>query len=165
MFIGIYKKRTTLLTMFDFWLFLSWLSIYSGTRLIGTCTGHTIVSILSRCLYSAGLQKNATDTCLINIKTNADNFIRKHCLISHTVMYRSNRSFNMPPPPRQPPGHLTFLKIIVQIPPYPGQNAVQMPHTRIHSGDQMPPPRGHFTGMKMTERRWKRLQLSNKIFL
>ena len=61
-----------------------------------------------------------------------------------TLMYRSNRSFNIPP--GQPPGHLTFLKIIVQIPPYPGQNAVQMPHTRVHSGDQMPPPRGHFTG-------------------
>ena len=60
------------------------------------------------------------------------------------------------PPPRQTPGHLTFLKIIVQIPPYPGENAVQMPHTRVHSGDQMPPPRGHFTGTKMTERRWKR---------
>ena len=110
MFIGIYKKRTTLLTMFDFWLFLSWLSIYSGTRLIGTCTGHTIVSILFRCLYSAGLQKNATDTCLINIKTNADNFIRKHCLISHTVMYRSNRSFNMPPPPPATPRAFDFFE-------------------------------------------------------
>ena len=65
----------------------------------------------------------------------------------------------------EPPGHLTFLKIIVQIPPYPGQNDVQMPHTRIHSGDQMPPPRGHFTGTKMTEGRRKRLQLSNKIFI
>ena len=43
-----------------------------------------------------------------------------------------------------PPGHLTFLKITVQIPPYPGQNAVEMPHTRVHSGDQMPPPRGQF---------------------
>ena len=32
-----------------------------------------------------------------------------------------------PPPPGQPPGHLTFLKIIVKIPPYPGQNAVQWP--------------------------------------
>ena len=51
-----------------------------------------------------------------------------------------------PPPPGQPPGHFTFLKIIVQIPPYPGQNAAQVPHTRAHSGDQMPPPRGHFTG-------------------
>ena len=49
-------------------------------------------------------------------------------------------------PPGQPPGHLTFLKIIVQIPPYRGQNAVQMPHTRVHSGDQMSSPRGHFTG-------------------
>ena len=68
-------------------------------------------------------------------------------------------------PPGQPPRHLTFLKIIVQIPPYPGQNAVQMPHTGVHSGDQMPPPWGHFTGTKMTEGRRKRLQLSNKIFI
>ena len=65
----------------------------------------------------------------------------------------------------QSPGHLTFLKIIVQIPPYLGQNTVQMPHTRVHSGDQMPPPRGHFKGTKMTERRWKCFQLSNKIFI
>ena len=64
-----------------------------------------------------------------------------------------------------PPGCLTVLKIIVQIPLYPGQNAVQMPHTRVHSGDQMPPPRGHFTGTKMTEGRQKRLQLLNKIFI
>ena len=69
-------------------------------------------------------------------------------------------------PPGQPPGHLTFSKIIVQIPPYPGQNTVQMPHTRVHSGDQMPPPRGHFTGTKMTEGRRKclRIQLSSKVF-
>ena len=66
-------------------------------------------------------------------------------------------------PPGQPPGHLTFLKITIQIPPYPGQNAVQMPHTGVHSGDQMPPLRGHFTGTKMTEGRRKRLELSNKI--
>ena len=57
-------------------------------------------------------------------------------------MFRSNRSFNFPPPPRQPSRHLTFLKIIVQIPPYPSQNAAQMPHTGVHSGDQMPLPRG-----------------------
>ena len=83
---------------------------------------------------------------------------------NRSLMYRSNRSFNMPPP-GQPPGHLTFLKIIVQISPYPDQNALQMPHTRVHSGDQMAPPRGHFTGTKMTEGRRKRLQLSNKIFI
>ena len=69
------------------------------------------------------------------------------------------------PPPGQPPGHLTFLKIIVQIPLYPGQNAVQMPHTRVHSGDQIPPPQGYLTGTKTTEGRRKRLQLSNKIFI
>ena len=68
----------------------------------------------------------------------------------------------MPPPP---PWAFDFFKIIVQIPPYPGQNAVQMPHSRVHSGDQMPPPRGHFTGTKMTERRQKHLQLSNKILI
>ena len=68
-------------------------------------------------------------------------------------------------PPGQPPGHLTFLKIIVQIPPSPGQNAVQMPHTMVHSGDQMPPPRGRFTGTKLTEGRRKRLRLSNKTFI
>ena len=79
------------------------------------------------------------------------------------IMYRSNRSFNIPP--GQPPGLLTFLKIVFQIPPSPSQNAVQMPHTRVHSGDQMPPPRGHFTGTWMTEGRQKRLQLSNKIFM
>ena len=78
-------------------------------------------------------------------------------------MYRSNLTFNIPPP-GQPPGHLTFLKIIVEIPPYRGQNAVQMPHTMVHLGDQMPPPRGRFTGTKLSEGRRKRLQLSDKIF-
>jgi len=48
--------------------------------------------------------------------------------------------------PRATPRAFDFLKIIVQIPLFPGQNAVQMPHTRVHSGDQMHPPRGHFTG-------------------
>ena len=67
-------------------------------------------------------------------------------------------------PPRATPRAFDFFKIIVQIPAYPGQNAVQMPYTMVHSGDQMPPPRGHFTGTKMTEGRRKRLQLSNKIF-
>ena len=45
-------------------------------------------------------------------------------------LYVSVKSKLQHAPPGQPPGHLTFLKIIVQIPPYPGQNAVQMPHTR-----------------------------------
>ena len=42
--------------------------------------------------------------------------------------------------PRATPGHWTFSKIILQIPPYLGQNAVQ----RVHSGDQMPPTPGTF---------------------
>ena len=41
------------------------------------------------------------------------------------VMYQSNRSFNIPA--RQPPGHLKFWKIFVQIPPSLGRKAVQMP--------------------------------------
>ena len=38
---------------------------------------------------------------------------------------------------QHPPRAFDFLKVIVQILPYPGQNAVPMPHTRVHSGDQM----------------------------
>ena len=33
----------------------------------------------------------------------------------NSIMYQSNRSFNVPP--RQRPGHLNFWKIFVQIPP------------------------------------------------
>ena len=54
----------------------------------------------------------------------------------YVIMFRSNRRFSIPP------GIWLFLKIIFQIPPYPSQNAIQMPHTRVHSGDRMPPPRG-----------------------
>ena len=42
-------------------------------------------------------------------------------------MYQSNRSFNIPP--GQPPGHLNFWKIFVQIPPSPGWKAV--PHIKL----------------------------------
>ena len=53
-------------------------------------------------------------------------------------IYRSNRSFNIPPPPRV----FDFLDNYCSNRPYLNQNAVQMPHTRVHSGDQMPPSRG-----------------------
>ena len=76
------------------------------------------------------------------------------------LMYRSNRSFNI-----HHPGIWLFWKLLFKFPPTRAQNAVQMPHTRVHSGDQMPPSWGHFTGTKMTEGRRKRLQLSNKIFI
>ena len=55
-------------------------------------------------------------------------------------MYQSNRSLNIPPP-GQPPGHLNFWKIFVQIPHSRGRKAVQMPHYRSVPGDQIPPPR------------------------
>ena len=61
------------------------------------------------------------------------------------VMYQSNRSFNIHPPPGQPPGHLNFWKSFVQIPPSRGRKAVQMPHHRSIPGDQMPPPPGNFS--------------------
>ena len=67
-------------------------------------------------------------------------------------------------PPRATPRAFHFFENYCSNSPLPGQNAVQMPHTRVHLGDQMPPPQGHFTGTKMTEGRQKRLQLSNKIF-
>ena len=93
--------------------------------------------------------------------------------LGHNLCENDNETFHdyvsvkskLQHPPGQPPGHLTFLKIIVQIPPYPGHNAVQMALTRVHSGDQMRPPWGHFTGTKMTEGRQKRHQLSKKIFI
>ena len=74
-------------------------------------------------------------------------------------------------PPGQSPGHLTFWKFKIHFgPPNPGQNAVQMPHTSVHSSDQMPLPRGHFTGSWQAHKwqkddRTKSLQLSNKIFI
>ena len=77
------------------------------------------------------------------------------------LMYRSNRSFNMPPP-----GIWLLGKLLFKFPPTRAKMPFKcMPHTRVHSGDQMPPPRGHFTGRKMTEGRRKRLQLSNRIFI
>ena len=48
-------------------------------------------------------------------------------------------------PPGQPPGHLNFWKIFVQIPPSRGRKTVQMPHHRSIPGDQMPPPPGNFS--------------------
>ena len=45
-----------------------------------------------------------------------------------SIMYQWNRSLSIPP--GQPPGHLNFWKIFVQIPPLRGRRAVQMPHYR-----------------------------------
>ena len=72
---------------------------------------------------------------------------------SFNVSVKSKLQIPPPPTPEQPPGHLTFLKINVEIPPSKSQNDVQMPHTRVYSGDKMPPPRGHFAGTWMTEGR------------
>ena len=66
--------------------------------------------------------------------------------VAHSFNVSVKSKLQHPPPPGVTPGHLTFLKINVQIPISTSQNAVQMPHTRVYSGDQMPPLRGHFTG-------------------
>ena len=63
------------------------------------------------------------------------------------------------PPPQANPRAFDSFENYCSNSPLPGEKAVQMPHTRVHS------PLGHFTGTKMTERRWKCLQLSNKIFI
>ena len=120
--------------------------------------------------FSCSPSSKTRDTQMATRVTDGPRFMRlaasplpRACIALTNVLVKSRLQHAAPP--GQPPGHLTFLKIIVQIPPYPVQNAVQMPHTRVHSGDQMPPHRGHFTGTKMTEGRRKRLQLSNKIFM
>ena len=51
---------------------------------------------------------------------------KEKCNPCHFVWVKSKLQ-HPPPPSGQPPTHLTFLRIIVQIPPYPSQNAVQMP--------------------------------------
>ena len=48
-------------------------------------------------------------------------------------------------PPGQPPGHLNFWKICVQIPPSRGRKAVQMLHHKSIPDDQMPPPPENFS--------------------
>ena len=119
-----------------------------------------LVKPASRCLHFSKMnskQENHSKlsfTARIIIKYSLERFLSicgekmskgflKFCT---KLMYRSNRSFNIPPSGQPPLGHLTFLKIIVQILPYRGQNAVQMPHSRVRSGDQIYPPWGHFTG-------------------
>ena len=78
--------------------------------------------------HPSGLIHPAVNCCCPNLTAHTEfqdssgliswNSVPEHYTIgtSALFMYRSNRSFNMPPP-GQPPGHLTFLKIIVQIPP------------------------------------------------
>ena len=49
-------------------------------------------------------------------------------LIFYLLMYQQIEASTSPP--GQPPGHLNFWKIFVQIPPSSGRKAVQMPHPR-----------------------------------
>ena len=55
-------------------------------------------------------------------------------------MYKSNRSFNIPPLATSRAA-FEFVETFCSNPPSPGQKAVQMPHHRSISGDQMAPPR------------------------
>ena len=60
-----------------------------------------------------------------------------------TVMYQSNRSFNVPPPGN--PRAFEFLANFCSNSPSRGRKVVQMPHHRSIPGDQMPPPPGNFS--------------------
>ena len=51
-----------------------------------------------------------------------------------------------------PPRVFQFLKIFCSNPLSRGQKAVQMPHNRSISGDQMPPPPGKLRGCCLTFR-------------
>ena len=59
------------------------------------------------------------------------------------IMYRSIPKPPMPPPPRQTPGHLTFLKNFVQIPCYVASLDSQMPHPLELQRGSNPPPSRH----------------------
>ena len=59
---------------------------YSGTWLIRTPRGHALVSILSGVRIKRALKEKIRDTCFSDIKTNADSFMRKHYLTSHTPL-------------------------------------------------------------------------------
>ena len=48
------------------------------------------------------------------------------------IMYHLNRSFNIPP--GQPPGHLNFWKIFVQIPSPRAEKLFKCPHLHVLSG-------------------------------
>ena len=73
---------------------------------------------------------------------------------------------SLPGTPPPPPRIWCFWKLLFKFPSTRAQMPFKCPrHTRVHSDDQMPPFRGHFTGMWMTEGRQKRLQFSNKIFI
>ena len=79
---------------------------------------------------------------LLNNNNNNKNTIY---LLSMYPLCTSQTEASTSPPPGQPPGHLIFWKIFVQIPPSRGRKAVQMPHHRSIPGDQMPPPLANFS--------------------
>ena len=57
------------------------------------------------------------------------------------IMCRLNQSFNLHP--WATPRAFEFFENYCSNSSLPEPNAVQMPHTRVRSGDQMPPPQGH----------------------
>ena len=80
--------------------------------------------------------------------------LKLHCNISnnakHYVPVKSKLQNPPPPAPaRATPGAFEFFenfwKIFGQIPSSRGRKAVQMPHHRPITGDQMPPPPGNFS--------------------
>ena len=95
-----------------------------------------------------------------NVSQYSENLLRKHLPY---VSVKSKLKHAPPPPP--PPGIWLFWKLLFKFPPTRAKMPFKCPTLGSIQVIKMPPPRGHFTGTKMTEGRRKRLQLLNKIFI
>ena len=110
-------------------LFLLWSILFFCCEVFGFAVSREVFGFAVTVVgHPSGLIHPAVNCCCPNLTAHTEfqdssgliswNSVPEHYTIGTSAwfMYRSNRSFNMPPP-GQPPGHLTFLKIIVQIPP------------------------------------------------
>ena len=78
------------------------------------------------CCYSAIFRGNFIKIFL-NIVQCSQTLKEKYQRIYFSLCTSQTEASTSPPPTGQPPGHLNFWKIFVQIPPSPGRKAVQMP--------------------------------------
>ena len=108
-------------------------AVFSGYLISWSLAG--VLSLAQKTGFSTNVLQmtfvklHVTKNCIAWLAWLSRGFARVHNLFI-LGSYVSVKSKLQHAPPGQPPGHLTFLKIIVQIPPYRSQNTVQMPHTR-----------------------------------
>ena len=105
------------------YVFLFFAGFHAGSLISMQKQGWEIASSLKKkeCKDTKDtLYKGCHDDAPVNLSPVLQSVWRRN-LIATNVSVKSKLQ-------HPPPGHLTFLKIIVQIPPYPGQNTVQMPH-------------------------------------